>query len=73
MLMRVDDRSLFRHFSGTVHVSFLPNICSEKAGRLKLIRDRSLPQRGKKGPRQDFNWLFEAAEILAGAKKDHDL
>jgi hypothetical protein len=48
-------------------------ISVEQAERLKLIRDRSLPQRGKKGPGPFFDWLFEAAEILAGAKKNHDL
>ena len=48
-------------------------ISAEQAQRLKLIRDRSLPQRGKKGPGPVFDWLFQAAEILAGAKKNHDL
>ena len=48
-------------------------ISAEQAQRLKLIRDRSLPQRGKKGPGPFFDWLFQAAEILAGAKKNHDL
>jgi nitrogenase molybdenum-iron protein alpha/beta subunit len=49
------------------------HISAEQAERLKLIRDRSLPQRGKKGPGPFFDWLFQAAEILAGAKKSHDL
>jgi hypothetical protein len=48
-------------------------ISVEMAERLKLIRDRCLPQRGKKGPGSFFGWLFQAAEILAGAKKNHDL
>ncbi len=48
-------------------------ISPDKAERLKLIRDRSLPQRGKKGPGAFFAWLFQAAEILAGAQKKHDL
>jgi hypothetical protein len=45
-------------------------ISADKAERLKLIRDRSFPQRGKKGPGSFFDWLFQAAEILAGAKKN---
>ena len=49
------------------------HISAEQAERLKLIRDRLLPQRGKKGPGPFFDWLFQAAEILAGAKKNHDL
>ena len=43
---------------------------AEQAERLKLIRDRSLPQRGKKGPGRFFDWLFQTAEILAGVKKN---
>jgi hypothetical protein len=48
-------------------------IPSEKAERLKLIREQCLPQRGKKGPESFFGWLFQVAEILTGAKKDFDL
>jgi hypothetical protein len=48
-------------------------ISSEQAERLKLIRGRSLPQRGKKGPGPFFDWLFQAAEILARTRKNHDL
>ena len=40
----------------------------EQAERLKSIRDRSLPQRGKKGSGPFFDWLFQAAEILARVK-----
>lgn len=48
-------------------------ISPEQAERLRSIRERSLPQRRKKGPGQYFNWLFEAAEILAGAKKNYNV
>jgi hypothetical protein len=49
------------------------HISAEQAQGLKLIRERPLPQRGKKGPGPFFGWLFQAAEILADAKKNHDL
>jgi hypothetical protein len=45
-------------------------ISADQAERLKLIRDRCLPQRGKKGPGPFFDWLFQGAEILTGAKKN---
>jgi hypothetical protein len=46
------------------------HISAEQAKRIKLIRERPLPQRGKKGPGPVFDWLFQAAEILVGAKKN---
>ena len=48
-------------------------ISAEQAEQLKLIRERPLPRREKKGPGPFFDWLFQAVEILAGAKKNHDL
>jgi hypothetical protein len=45
------------------------HVSAEQAKWLKLIRERPLPQRGKKGPGPFFDWLFQAAEILVGAKK----
>src|SRR5215467_11162784 len=45
------------------------HISAAQADRLKSIRDRTLSQRGKKGPGPFFDWLFQAAEILAGKKK----
>jgi hypothetical protein len=73
------DVEVWQHYRQSGYDSFdtycteVLKISAEQAQRLKLIRDRCLPQRGKKGPGQYFNWLFEAAEILAGAKKNHDL
>ena len=73
------DVEVWQHFRQLGYESFdaycteVLHISAEQAQRLKLIRDRSLPQRGKKGPGPFFDWLFQAAEILAGAKKNHDL
>jgi hypothetical protein len=73
------DVEAWQHYRHLGHENFeaycteVLKISVEQAERLKLIRDRSLPQRGKKGPGPFFDWLFEAAEILAGAKKNHDL
>ena len=73
------DVEAWQHYRQSGYESFeaycteVLKISAEKAERLKLIRDRSLPQRGKKGPGPFFDWLFEAAEILTGVKKNHDL
>jgi hypothetical protein len=73
------DVEVWQHYKVSGYESFdayctqVLKISVEKAERLKLIRNRGLPQRGKKGPGQFFGWLFEAAEILADAKKRHDL
>jgi hypothetical protein len=73
------DVEAWQHYKQSGYESFdaycteVLKISAEQAQRLKLIRDRSLPQRGKKGPGPFFDWLFQAAEILAGAKKNHDL
>ena len=73
------DVEAWQHYKQSGYESFdaycteVLKISAEQAQRLKLIRDRSLPQRGKKGPGPVFDWLFQAAEILAGAKKNHDL
>jgi len=70
------DVEAWQHYRQLGHESFeaycaeVLKISAEKAERLKLIRDRSLPQRGKKGPGPFFDWLFQAAEILASAKKN---
>jgi len=53
-----------------IYCSEVLHISAEQAERLKLIRDRCLPPRGKKGPGPFFNWVFQGAEILAGAKKN---
>ena len=73
------DVEAWQHYKQSGYESFeaycteVLKISAQQAKRLKLIRDRSLPQRGKKGPGPFFDWLFQAAEILAGAKKNHDL
>ena len=70
------DVEAWQHYRQSGYESFeaycteVLKISAEQAERLKLIRDRSLPQRGKKGPGPFFDWLFQAAEILAGAKKN---
>ena len=73
------DVEAWQHYRQSGYESFgayctkVLKISAEQAERLKLIRDRCLPQRGKKGPGPFFDWLFQAAEILAGANKNHDL
>jgi hypothetical protein len=73
------DVEVWQHYRQSGYESFeaycteVLHISAEQAERLKLMRDRSLPQRGKKGPGPFFDWLFQAAEILVGAKKHHDL
>jgi hypothetical protein len=73
------DVEVWQHYRQSGYESFdaycteVLKISAEQAERLKLIRERSLPQRGKKGPGPFFDWLFQAAEIVAGAKKSHDL
>jgi len=70
------DVEAWQHYTQSGHASFdaycaeVLNISAEKSDRLKLIRERPLPQRGKKGLGPFFGWLFQAAEILVGAKKD---
>jgi hypothetical protein len=70
------DVEAWQHYRQSGYESFqaycteVLKISAEKAERLKLIRDRSLPQRGKKGPGPFFDWLFQTAEILASAKKN---
>lgn len=72
----VFDIEAWQHYRQSGYESFAAyctevlKISAEQAERLKLIRGRSLPQRGKKGPGPFFDWLFQAAEILAGAKKN---
>jgi hypothetical protein len=73
------DVDAWQHYRQSGYESFeaycteVLHISAEQAERLTLIRDRSLPQRGKKGPGPFFDWLFQAAEILVGAKKNDDL
>ena len=70
------DVEAWQHYRQSGYESFdaycteVLKICAEQAERLKLVRERPLPQRGKKGPGPFFDWLFQAAEILVGAKKD---
>jgi hypothetical protein len=73
------DVEAWQHYRQSGHESFedycteVLKISSEQAELLKSIRERSLPHRGKKGPGPFFDWLFQAAEILAAAKKNRDL
>lgn len=73
------DVEAWQHYRQSGYESFdaycteVLNVSAEQAERLKLIRDRSLPQRGKKGPGPFFACLFQAAEILVGAKKNDHL
>ena len=68
------DVEAWQHFRQSGYESFdayctdVLHISAEQVERLKLIRDQSLPQRGKKGPGPFFDWLFQAADILARAK-----
>ena len=68
------DVEAWQHYRQSGYESFeaycteVLHISAEQAKRLKVIRDRSLPQRGKKGPGPFFDWLFQAADILARAK-----
>jgi len=68
------DVEAWQHYRQSGYESFeaycteVLKISAEQAERLKLIRDRSLPQR-KKGPGPFFEWLLQATEILSGAKK----
>ncbi len=68
------DVEAWQHYRQSGYESFetycteVLKISAEQAERLKLIRDRSLPQRGKKGPAPFVDWLFQAAEILVCAK-----
>jgi hypothetical protein len=73
------DIDAWQHYRQSGYESFeaycteVLHISAEQAKWLKLIRERPLPQRGKKGPGPFFDWLFQAAEILVGAKKNDDL
>ena len=73
------DVEAWQHYRQLGHENFetycaeVLHISAEQAERLKLIRDRCFPQRGKKGPGPFFGWFFQAAEIIAGAKKNEDL
>jgi hypothetical protein len=73
------DVDAWQHYRQSGHESFeaycaeVLHISAAQADRLKSIRDRTLPQREKKGPGSFFAWLFQAAEILAGAKKNNYL
>ncbi len=70
------DVEAWQHYRQSGYESFegycteVLHISAEQAERLKLIRERPLPRRGKRGPGPFFGWLFQAAEILAGAKKN---
>ena len=72
------DVEAWQHYRQSGYESFevyyteVLKISAEQAERVKLIRERPLPQRGRKGPGPFFDWLFQAAEILVGPKKsDH--
>jgi hypothetical protein len=73
------DVEVWQHFRQSGYESFdaycteVLHISAEQAEQLKLIRERPLPRREKKGPGPFFDWLFQAVEILARAKKNHDL
>jgi len=75
----VFDVEAWQHYRQSGYESFeaycneVLKISAEQAERLKLIRERPLPQRKKKGPGPFFGWLFHVAEILAGAKKNNHL
>jgi hypothetical protein len=68
------DIEVWQHYRQSGYESFegycseVLHISAEQAERLKSIRDRSLPQRGKKGPGPFFDWLFQTADILVRAK-----
>jgi hypothetical protein len=70
------DVDAWQHYRQSGYESFdsycaeVLHISAEQAERLKLIRERPMPRREKKGLGPFFDWLFRAAEILAGAKKN---
>jgi hypothetical protein len=70
------DVEAWQHYRQSGYESFeaycteVLHISAEQAKWLKLIKERPLPQRGKKGPGPFFDWLFQTAEILVGAKKN---
>jgi hypothetical protein len=73
------DVEVWQHFRQSGYESFgaycaeVLHVSAEQAERLKLIREPPLPRREKKGPGPFFDWLFQAVEILARAKNNHDL
>jgi hypothetical protein len=48
-------------------------IPASKIQALKSIKDQGLPRPRKAGPPELFSWLFRITDILADAKKRHDL
>jgi len=48
-------------------------IPASKIQALKSIKDQGLPTPRKAGPPELFSWLFRITDILADAKKGHDL
>ncbi len=62
------DVEAWQHYRQLGHENF-EAYCAE----VLHVSARSLPQQGKKGPEPFFDWLFQAAEILTIAKKNHDL
>ena len=73
------DVEVWQHYRASGYENFesycleVLGIPSSKIQDLKLIKDKRLPRPGKSRPADLFSWFFEAAEILADAKKGHDL
>ncbi len=73
------DVEVWQHYRACGYESF-EIYCAEALGipaskvqALKSIKDQRLPRAKKAGPAELFSWLFSVIEILADAKKRHDL
>jgi hypothetical protein len=73
------DAEVWQHYRAAGYESF-DLYCAEALGipaskiqALKSIKDQSLPRPRKAGPSELFSWLFRITDLLADAKKRHDL
>ena len=73
------DVEVWQHYRAAGYESFevycveALGIPASKIEALKSIKDQGLPRPRKAGPPQLFSWLFRITDILAEAKKRHDL
>ena len=73
------DVEVWQHYRAAGYESFevycvqALGIPAPKIQALKSIKDQRLPRPRKAGPPELFSWLFRVTDILAEAKKRHDL
>jgi hypothetical protein len=73
------DVEVWQHYRSAGYESFevycveALGIPASKIPALKSIKNQGLPRRRKAGPPELFSWLLRITEILADAKKNHDL